>query len=146
MTAVISQLPVMNVMWKSQKVRGLSTTADRDIYLMKSIEIISVVALNRLEEGRYLTRSHRIALDQAWLENQVKLGIGCAKCDKHTQPSLDHIIPVSILETFGVDVEHEYLPQNYQVLCRPCNIFKGDRLDFTNPKTKRILLDFLDRI
>ena len=75
-------------------------------------------------------------LKRGWVERQEKK---CVKCGARDNLGLDHIVPVDILEQFGIDDKFIFMPENYQVLCRRCNLFKGNRMDFTNPKTKEIL-------
>jgi hypothetical protein len=55
-------------------------------------------------------------------------------------------VRISLLAQLGVDVEHEVDLEDLEVLCRPCNYYKQNRLDFTNPKTKAILLKYLNHL
>lgn len=74
--------------------------------------------------------------------------IVCPRCNRPPSEfnplTLDHIVPVQILRDMGLmemwDVE------NIQVLCRICNSFKGCKLDFTLPKTKELLIKYLNLI
>ncbi|MEA2982151.1 MAG: hypothetical protein QOF09_3974 [Alphaproteobacteria bacterium] len=38
------------------------------------------------------------------------------------------------------------MPDNLVLLCRPCNGIKSDRLDFSIPETKQILLRLLEAL
>jgi len=87
-----------------------------------------------------------IALKQAWFKTEVEAGKGCERCGKTTNLTLDHIVPVLILLQFGVDEKRTFMPENYQLLCRSCNVFKSDRLDFTLPVTKIILQELLNNL
>jgi hypothetical protein len=65
----------------------------------------------------------------------------CAKCGSSKFLTVDHIVPVFILEQFGLDrFEVLYnLNINFQILCRYCNQEKPARLDPRNPKTYEVL-------
>lgn len=90
-----------------------------------------------------LSKNNNIALKQAWLKDQPQK---CEKCGRIENLTLDHIIPVEMINNLGIDEEKTFMPENYQIYCRICNQFKGKRLDFSNPKTKQILLKLLERI
>jgi 5-methylcytosine-specific restriction endonuclease McrA len=101
---------------------------------------------NKIRERRKneeLTKKNRITLEQAI---QISLPQHCTKCSSIDNLTLDHIIPRDLLLQFGVDVDHEIVEENYQILCRRCNIFKANRLDFSNPKTKELLIKLLGKI
>lgn len=66
------------------------------------------------------------------------------ECKNVTNLTLDHLVPKDILKQFGVDIEREIIEDNYWILCRRCNTFKGNKLYFINPKTKEILQRLLD--
>lgn len=95
---------------------------------------------NKLEN---LTKSNKILLEQAWFKDQDKI---CSRCDRISNLTIDHIIPKDWLKQFGVDVDREFDEDNLTVLCRTCNTFKGNRLDFADKKTKSLLLKYLERV
>ncbi len=77
-------------------------------------------------------------------EWQVRCNNGAEKCDKCGETrhlSVDHIVPVSILEQFCLDkIELLYeMEDNFVILCRYCNRAKGNSIDVRNPKTYQIL-------
>jgi hypothetical protein len=37
-------------------------------------------------------------------------------------------------------------PENLVILCKPCNSFKASRLDFSDPRTKRVLMRLLEKL
>jgi len=90
-----------------------------------------------------LSKNNLIALEKAWLKDHHDK---CENCDRTENLTLDHIVPVDILRQFGIDTEREFWEENYQTYCRACNQFKGNRLDFANPKTKVLLLKLIDKI
>lgn len=79
-------------------------------------------------------------------------GAVCEKCGRKFNSvkgagiSLDHIIPQSILRDMGFSVEDMCDERNFQLMCQSCNAQKGNSLDFTNPKTKPLLLEYLGRV
>jgi 5-methylcytosine-specific restriction endonuclease McrA len=65
----------------------------------------------------------------------------CAKCGRSELITIDHIVPITILEQFCMDKRfalYEF-DENFQFLCRYCNYIKGGRMDITNPRTIEIL-------
>ncbi len=70
----------------------------------------------------------------------------CAKCPRKDNLTLDHIIPKELALSFGVDFINQYWEENFQMLCKPCNVFKSGRLDFSNLKTKVLLLKLIELI
>jgi len=99
-----------------------------------------LVQKNKLENS---TRSRVILLKQAWLNDSTKK---CEKCERKENLTLDHIVPVRIVKEFGIDEEREFMPENYRVLCKICNHYKGERLDFADRRTKELLIRFLERV
>ena len=79
-----------------------------------------------------------------WQE-RIKKGEGeCAKCGGKIGLTIDHIVPQSLLQQFGLDDEIYEYELNFQILCRFCNQVKQNRMDFsTNPKTLSLLKYFV---
>lgn len=77
---------------------------------------------------------------------KIKTGV-CQKCGHDGAVTVDHIIPIQILEVLGRD---NYMAldwaENFQLLCPPCNKLKANRLDITNPKTKVLLQELINQI
>lgn len=69
----------------------------------------------------------------------------CCNCGSKENPTPDHIIPQAILKMLGIDCRYWWDPDLLQILCRRCNLYKGDRLDFSNPKTKQLLIIYLNK-
>jgi 5-methylcytosine-specific restriction endonuclease McrA len=80
----------------------------------------------------------------------VERGNKCEKCSKHVSEgaklTIDHIIPVSILNQMGIIGNETFQEENFNVLCTICNNLKGEKLDFSNPKTKELLLKYLNEL
>lgn len=76
----------------------------------------------------------------------AKNGGICEKCGIETSYlTIDHIVPVSILEMLdetGLAIYED--EQNFEFLCSPCNKFKGNKIDKRNKKTKIILEKYLN--
>lgn len=93
-----------------------------------------------------LSRNIRIVKEQAIFRDLLETENKCKKCPKTENLTLDHIIPVFILQSFGINTEREVIEGNYQLLCRTCNSFKGNRLDFSNSSTKEIIIKLLETL
>ena len=90
-----------------------------------------------------INRARLVALKQLWLKEQEGK---CVKCGRTENLTLDHVIPVRIINEMGIEESKTYMPENYRVLCRICNQFKGDRLDFSEKKTKELLIKYLETL
>ena len=79
------------------------------------------------------------------LQEQVNNGEGvCSKCKRTDHLTVDHIIPFSLLEQLGIDKETQRNDEeNFDVLCRWCNMQKANRLDHLNPKTVPLLKKYV---
>jgi 5-methylcytosine-specific restriction endonuclease McrA len=81
------------------------------------------------------------------LQELARAGGVCEKC-REVCPYLtvDHIIPISILEMLDEkgDAKYEW-EDNFQLLCRICNVYKANRLDKRNPKTMKLLLELINK-
>lgn len=75
----------------------------------------------------------------------LKKEIGkCERCAGVENLTLDHIVPQQILELFGLE-EYEMHQRFYvQLYCRKCNVFKGNRIDPVNPRTKEVFKKLLN--
>lgn len=70
-------------------------------------------------------------------QQRAKAGGVCA-CGETRNLSVDHIIPVFLLEQFlvgdeGKSLQYEW-EDNFEILCKWCNWEKGQRLHIRNPK------------
>ena len=97
-----------------------------------------LIANNRLElRGKNQTK----LLERAFLlDNPI-----CANCGTNKNISYDHIIPTTILTSFNIDSTYEFWEENGQSLCVGCNQKKAHFLDLSNPKTKILLKELLDK-
>ncbi len=74
-------------------------------------------------------------------------GKKCQMCNAKEDLTIDHIIPMHILTNFGITRKETY-ESTYllQLLCKRCNQLKTDRIDWKNPKSKKIFEYLLDEI
>lgn len=99
----------------------------------------------RKGDNQYSKRQLLILQNQIHKDLQIKI-TSCPKCGRTDKLTLDHIVPQYILACFGIDSEHDLIEDNFTILCKPCNMFKSNRLDFSIPETKKILLRLLEKI
>jgi 5-methylcytosine-specific restriction endonuclease McrA len=75
--------------------------------------------------------------------NQGRVGM-CPKCGRESELTVDHLVPVSFLDClddgYEIAINDE---ENFEALCRPCNMFKSSRIDITNPKTARLITKYM---
>lgn len=82
---------------------------------------------------------------------QKMWGQECPKCKRimdggDAVPTVDHIIPEMVCNWFGLDSRRVLWVDNLWVLCKRCNNFKANRLDFTIKETKVLLQKLLDNV
>lgn len=81
-------------------------------------------------KGRLIMR-----FEQEIVDEYVAGGLPCPRCRLPGVMTIDHIVPKMLLEQFGIDWRTVFIRDNLQILCKACNGFKGNRLDFAHPKT-----------
>lgn len=72
------------------------------------------------------------------------------KCENHfcqnkTNLTIDHIIPIEILQSFNLFDEIFEWKENFQIICKSCNFRKRNLLDLTNPKTIILLKEIMKK-
>jgi hypothetical protein len=84
---------------------------------------------------------------KAYELRRMKQDIGyCENCGRTEQLTIDHIIPQAVLKMMGIDPLEERDLRNFQLLCKICNGNKKNYLDFSNMRTKPLLLEYLKRV
>lgn len=70
----------------------------------------------------------------------------CEKCGESRFLTVDHIVPCYLLEHFTLDRLYllQDMEENFQILCKWCNLEKNSRIDPRNPKTYTVLRHVLD--
>jgi len=81
-------------------------------------------------------------------QKRAREGGVCEECKtwvKHL--TVDHVIPISIVlaldKTGSLIYEDE---ENFRLICPVCNHFKANKLDIKNPKTKPLLIKYINLI
>jgi 5-methylcytosine-specific restriction endonuclease McrA len=70
----------------------------------------------------------------------------CEKCGRTLPLTIEHIIPVYLLEQLGLFEETVNDVRNFALYCRYCNSFKGGRLDMLHPKTIFLLDSYIQKL
>lgn len=79
-------------------------------------------------------------------------GVKCSnpKCTSNNELTVDHIIPISLLEFFGIKKEQSYNwkkhRDNLQLLCRACNSLKSNRVDWSDKRSLPLLQSYVDKL
>ncbi len=112
---------------------------------MKSYkEIIAEIEGFKMKD--VLSKKNVIVAEQEIFRKLVEFHGKCERCQRTERLSLDHVIPKDVLRSLGVDPERELIEGNYMLLCKICNSFKSNKLDFSIPATKIILLDLISKL
>lgn len=110
-------------------------------------ELLAMVKEKMSRQGRKEFGAYDvIALEISYRTFLINRGDGCERCTTREMLTLDHIIPLALLQEFGFPKELFFDVENYQLLCRRCNMYKSRRLDFVNPRTKPLLLKYIDTV
>lgn len=96
-------------------------------------------ALKEKNKNDKFSKQQLLQVEKAIFNDLVAIDCQCRKCNRTKELTLDHIVPKDILRQFGVDIDREAIEGNYQLLCRLCNVFKANRMDFSIPETRAIL-------
>ena len=105
-----------------------------------------VFAYLKREGRKNLTPAEVLQLNRSYTRWLFDVRDACDKCPRRKYLTIDHIIPKIILKDFGVDASLKFFPENFQVLCKPCNMLKSSHLDFANPKTIPLLRRLIERV
>src|SRR3990167_2147886 len=92
------------------------------------------------------SKNQLFSLERKYFEWLVQTEGKCKRCERTEKLTLDHIIPLSLLAQLGIDTEREFYEENLQLYCQACNHYKGSRLDFIIPKTKELLLKYIEKL
>jgi 5-methylcytosine-specific restriction endonuclease McrA len=80
-------------------------------------------------------------------QKMLREGTGtCQKCGNMMPLTVDHIIPVALLQQLGLEDAIQDDVDNFSFLCQPCNRFKGGRIELANPRTIPLLKKYVDAI
>lgn len=74
-----------------------------------------------------------------------KIGI-CNMCTQERELTVDHIFPANILIKWGLEWHSIHDEENFSLICKPCNLLKGDRFDFNNQKTIYLIKKYTDML
>tara|TARA_R110000868_G_C10692254_1_gene748448 strand:+ start:126 stop:431 length:306 start_codon:yes stop_codon:yes gene_type:complete len=69
----------------------------------------------------------------------------CSKCDRHLFLTVDHIIPVHILENLGLFTEQYDDVENFELICQYCNRRKGNKLDLLDERVFPLLEKYVEK-
>jgi hypothetical protein len=109
-------------------------------------EKMSLREIKALLKKRTSEKNNDYLYRVAFTETAKKNKTPCARCGRTEMQTCDHIVPASLCDQLGVDMDSELDEENFQVLCRPCNQYKANRLDFSIPKTKELLLKYINKL
>ncbi|MFA5937491.1 MAG: HNH endonuclease [Candidatus Paceibacterota bacterium] len=74
-------------------------------------------------------------------------GKKCRRCGREEYLTIDHVVPVSFIRDMGIPEYETYADkENLELLCKICNGFKANRFDWSNPRTKAVLLRLLENV
>ena len=79
----------------------------------------------------------------AYIRNKYK---ECQVCQWKANLTIDHIIPVSYLKNMGfysIETMTRRHRKNLELLCPQCNNKKGDKINLTDKRTRKLLVWYL---
>ena len=69
------------------------------------------------------------------LQNRETKTGECKMCHEYRELTVDHIFPASLLLAWNINHYSWEDRDNFQLICKKCQILKFNRFDFHNPKT-----------
>lgn len=78
------------------------------------------------------------------LQNREDRNGQCAMCKNIDYLTVDHIFPQSLLSMWGLTEEISWDEENFQLICKKCQLLKNSRFDFHNPKTIPLIGKYID--
>ena len=69
----------------------------------------------------------------------------CRKCNRHLFLTVDHIIPIHILENLGLSTEQYDDVENFELICQYCNRRKGNKLDLLDERVFSLLEKYVEK-
>jgi len=72
----------------------------------------------------------------------------CERCKRKTNLlTVDHILPLAIVEQLDLTGKDKYEDEsNFQLICHPCNKFKGSRIDATDKRVIWKLKEYIKKL
>ena len=74
-----------------------------------------------------------------------KTGI-CEMCNKEQELTIDHIFPQYILSKWGLYEEISWDSDNFQLICKNCQIMKKDNFNFHDTRTIPLIEKYINKI
>lgn len=112
---------------------------------------LSIAIIKDMRNRETLSRNQVLAYEDKLRQSGV--GIPCQDCNRimsngfsDISASVDHIVPRNIVEMFGIDCTTNLWVDNLRVICRRCNMFKSNRLDFKEKRTKQLLQELINKL
>ncbi len=109
-------------------------------------EPIRIFRINGIEVCEYIGRKQVFKAEQKKLLDFKAVTDTCPRCSAVWKLNMDHVIPQDLLQQLGLSFQHYYIADNLEVMCERCNGYKSNKLDFSNPKTKPLLVAMLSLI
>jgi 5-methylcytosine-specific restriction endonuclease McrA len=81
-----------------------------------------------------------------WQKRNMGIEQVCPRCTKLREMTVEHIIPVHLLQEIGLQEEAMNDEDNFELLCYSCNKFKGGRIDMAHPKTIPLLKKYINSL
>lgn len=106
-----------------------------------------LIAEAKQQEKAYTYRKGEVlAIKTQYLKEAIEAGKKCERCERTQNLTLDHIVPMDFLVNIGYDRMTMWDEENMAILCKICNTFKGNRFDFSDKRTKPLLLKYIQNI
>jgi 5-methylcytosine-specific restriction endonuclease McrA len=70
----------------------------------------------------------------------------CPRCKQAKENTIDHIIPVYLLEQLGLHDACVNDTENFELTCYTCNKFKAGRIDLANLRTIPLLKKYINSL
>lgn len=141
---VVAKWPVQRVNalnWKLKDIEKAEQQLVDEVIAEAKLKIKNEEAYRKAAEKQYVVWKKDIR------DKLVREYGMCEKCKRtDLKLTLDHIIPQKFLKAVGLQPEYDRDERNFRILCQFCNSNKGHDFDFSDVRTKPLLLEYLKRV
>lgn len=134
---------------KEQKNKAFKEREKREMLEAKLLAKLEAEVIEEEQFQEKLKKNTKAFMKQfkkRLLRNGNRVCESCGRDCSDKNATVDHIVPRSILRSMGFTEKQLCDERNLRLLCVFCNSSKGSNLDFTDYRTKKLMLEYLSDV